>query len=477
MSFFGFEEKDLEREKQKCQEASFEEEVPVFTWGEESYDGLGNALQEGGDELNSETFGNVGVVGAFSFPVIPNGIALRLMPTGKDFDFSSVALPKFDRPLKEQAIPLQSFSEKAVLDTKTNLQNRAHLDVTTLDHDQPSMIINLQHINGSDYDAPPNLALTSVNKTESMWGNKSPFAVLPRANGGFNRAKAAVSSTPPVESGVTPLLPVGQHRESPVFYAGVRTVEEIEAEMRAAVQHSRERQKEIFLQQQMQQEEEERQRILQEQELQRQSLFQQEQHQLHMQRLLQHQREQQYQRTPPPRMLPTSQSPRFLEQQRQHLLLQQHQEQQLQQQRIQEQIRIDEMERQLLARAAIQQRRQSPNPAMLRHRQSSGLSSSDAFGHQHRRQESQSPSNSNHRYSTALQEGLVLPTPQNIQLQQRLLSEMAQVEFIRNVQSGNPHAVIEQEALRMEAMRKILETEQMEEKRRRKAAKIAHMVS
>jgi DNA topoisomerase 2-associated protein PAT1 len=35
---------------------------------------------------------------------------------------------------------------------------------------------------------------------------------------------------------------------------------------------------------------------------------------------------------------------------------------------------------------------------------------------------------------------------------------------------------IEQEALQAEAMRKILETEKMEEKRRRKAAKIAHMV-
>ena len=309
-----------------------------------------------------------------------------------------------------------------------------------------------------------------------MWENKSPFSVLPRTDGGVNRAKEvlAVSSILPVESGAPPLLPIGQHRQTPAIHAGVRTVEEIEAEMRAAVQHSRTRQKEILLQQQIQLEEEERQRILQEQELQRQMLLQQEQHQLHMQRLLQHQREQQYQRTPPPRMLPSSQSPRFLEQQRQLLLLQQQQEQQLQQQQMQEQLRLDEMERQLLARAAIQ-RRQSPNPAMLRHRQPSGLLLSDAYGHQHRRQESQSPSNGNHRYTATLQEGLVLPTPQNIQLQQRLLSEMAQAEFIRNVQGGNP--VIEQDALRMEAMRKILETEQMEEKRRRKAAKIAHMVS
>lgn len=57
MSFFGFEEKDVA--------APEKEEVPVFTWGEDSYDGLGDALQEGGDELNDETFGTVGIVGTF----------------------------------------------------------------------------------------------------------------------------------------------------------------------------------------------------------------------------------------------------------------------------------------------------------------------------------------------------------------------------------------------------------------------------
>jgi len=51
---------------------------------------------------------------------------------------------------------------------------------------------------------------------------------------------------------------------------------------------------------------------------------------------------------------------------------------------------------------------------------------------------------------------------------------VAQVEFMRDMQ-GISQA--EQEALRVEAMRKIMETERiMEEKRRRKAAKIAHMV-
>ena len=35
--------------------------------GEESYDGLGDALQERGDELNDETFGGTGAVGGFQF--------------------------------------------------------------------------------------------------------------------------------------------------------------------------------------------------------------------------------------------------------------------------------------------------------------------------------------------------------------------------------------------------------------------------
>jgi DNA topoisomerase 2-associated protein PAT1 len=65
MSFFGFEQHDPEKDKQKFLDGgSYEsEDVAVYTWGEESYDGLGDALQEGGDELNDETFGGNGSVG------------------------------------------------------------------------------------------------------------------------------------------------------------------------------------------------------------------------------------------------------------------------------------------------------------------------------------------------------------------------------------------------------------------------------
>ena len=57
---------------------------------------------------------------------------------------------------------------------------------------------------------------------------------------------------------------------------------------------------------------------------------------------------------------------------------------------------------------------------------------------------------------------------------QRMMSEYAQAEFLRDFQAASPE---EQEQLRAEAMRRIMETERMEERRRRKAAKIAHMVS
>jgi len=65
MSFFGSEQSDLEKEKAAfLRGASHEsEDIAVYTWGEESYDGLGDVLQERGDELNDETFGSDGVVG------------------------------------------------------------------------------------------------------------------------------------------------------------------------------------------------------------------------------------------------------------------------------------------------------------------------------------------------------------------------------------------------------------------------------
>ena len=69
MSFFGLEPTDLELDKARFANgpgSRVPEDVAVYTWGEESYDGLGDALLEGDDELNDETFGGQGKVGEYS---------------------------------------------------------------------------------------------------------------------------------------------------------------------------------------------------------------------------------------------------------------------------------------------------------------------------------------------------------------------------------------------------------------------------
>lgn len=58
MSFFGLAERDLARDRLENPE-----DVAVYTWGDESYDGLGDVLQERGDDLNDETFGSAGPIG------------------------------------------------------------------------------------------------------------------------------------------------------------------------------------------------------------------------------------------------------------------------------------------------------------------------------------------------------------------------------------------------------------------------------
>ena len=67
MSFFGFEQTNrLQQEKQRFLEGKVEQEdLAVYTWGEDSYDVLGDAVLEGGDELNDETFGSTEDIGKF----------------------------------------------------------------------------------------------------------------------------------------------------------------------------------------------------------------------------------------------------------------------------------------------------------------------------------------------------------------------------------------------------------------------------
>ncbi|KAG6836985.1 hypothetical protein H0H93_016689 [Arthromyces matolae] len=432
---------DLEQEKQKFKisAAAPSEDLAVYTWGEESYDGLGDLLQEGQDDFNDETFGDDGVV-------------------GKDFDFSSPAFPDAIRDSKSQPLLVK---EEPV------------------------------------HPVPSKQSRPTANSLEAIWDDKSPFSVLHRNNPG--RSIHELRRQSPAASSFSPFMADQQapaHPSAPVK-PGVRTLQELEAEMRATAQQSRQRQLEqqqLLLRQQEEeamqilqlQRERERQQLMQQQqqerELERQQVlqYQEQQHQLQLQRalLLQQQMEQRMQRTPPPRMLPgVSPSPRFLEHQRQMILLQQQQEQQQRLQELQEQLRYEELERQMLART--RQTNHSPSQ-FTQSRHPSGPIPSDLQTHlvlqqqqlqQHNlRQRSRSPAVSTN-YTGSVSESLPYVS-QNIQMQQRSISDLAQADMLRELHASSP---AEQEAVRHEAMRKILEAERMEEKRRRKAAKIAHM--
>ncbi|KAG2354955.1 topoisomerase II-associated protein PAT1 [Suillus spraguei] len=444
MSFFGFERSNLEQEKKKFLEGGLQEseDLAVYTWGEESYDGLGDALLEGGDELNDETFGETGVV-------------------GKDFDFTSQTLPTPVGATRGRFTPTtEPFRERTPIVERTESVSKSR-----------------------DRGLSP-----APKSLESIWDDKSPFSMLSRA-AGHQRVPSNLMKSPFQPSRSPALNAYADHRslgqQQPISHginqAGVRTLQEIEAEMRAA-QQKRKQQEGMLLQVQLQQElqreeelrrqeESRRQEEFRVQELERQDLqrFQQE-HLLADRmraRLEQEQqlRVQQQARMSTPRLAPhLAPSPRFNQQhqhQQQILLLQQEQERQQQERlkELQERLRMEELERQLRAQQLSQLQQQQPN--LLARRQS-------PYADTQRRTHSPVIDS---QYALFNQQNTQY-IPQSIQLQQRLLSEMAQVEFMRDMQ-GISQA--EQEALRVEAMRKIMETERMEERRRRKAAKIAHM--
>lgn len=57
MSFFGFDATLPERRDDGFGDKAGAEDVAVYTWGTEAYDGLGDQLQEQGDDTNDLTFG------------------------------------------------------------------------------------------------------------------------------------------------------------------------------------------------------------------------------------------------------------------------------------------------------------------------------------------------------------------------------------------------------------------------------------
>ncbi|KAI0820787.1 topoisomerase II-associated protein PAT1 [Trametes gibbosa] len=485
MSFFGFEQlSDLENEKRRFLEGghtgALPEDVAVYTWGEDSYDGLGDALQEGGDDLNDETFGLSG-------------------PVGKDFDFSTTALSDHQKPVASQSAP--SVGPQSSRSEQPHSQQRTE---------------EIETSHSSHLDA--------------VWSNKSPFSVLPR-NNGPNRAhdQTPVTKYSPlaaIAQQATPSYKPASLSLGADLHKGMHTLEEIEREMVAAAAAQQQQQ-----QRQRQQEEQEQLRLQQTerqfQELQlQQQMLQQHQPQPQSQSsqgLLQSPSRSQGQRqvapppppphaaaTPPPRMHPHSQSPRFHQQQQQHqihlLQLQQQQQRQLlelQEQRehqqrqqlleLQEQLKLEELERQQQLRIQQQQHQQHQQHMLggvgdlmhshIIHQRLNSGGLSPAFGDRARRTVGrQSPAHMAPQVPVDVPFAQNLQyLPQNIQMQQRILAEMAQAEFLNTMQGvglterDTRESRELQEILRVEAMRKIMEAERMEEKRKRKLDKIAHM--
>ncbi|KAH8832835.1 topoisomerase II-associated protein PAT1 [Flagelloscypha sp. PMI_526] len=351
MAFFGFENNDLENERQRFLHGGLgeAEDLPEVTWGEESYDGLGDTLQEGGDELNNETFGGSGAV-------------------GKDFDFTAQTLPDDLQPPSHQ-----SPSMRSTADMSSFFPKRRQDELTAVPP------------------APPSASQTPIS-LESLWDDKPQSSTFQRPPSLMSRHSSAVSGnsfSPFNEADAMNRLPPGLPRH---LSSGMRTLEEVEAEMLAASRPQptrapsssllelERRQAEEYQRQLLRQEQEREMLILQQHQrererrlLEQQRLIEQQEHEArliaaerereqHRMFLLQQQRFQELQMqqrgTPPPRMMPpparTSQSPRFMEHQRQ-LLSQQHPDY-LHEQRLllEEQARRDELERQWMEQQAMQ---------------------------------------------------------------------------------------------------------------------------
>ena len=84
MSFFGFDTSLPVATNEQHQE----EDLAVYTWGADNYSNLGQALQEGRDEFNDETFGFSEAVGRAPSSGI-HSPEQELTGTGKDFDFGN----------------------------------------------------------------------------------------------------------------------------------------------------------------------------------------------------------------------------------------------------------------------------------------------------------------------------------------------------------------------------------------------------
>ncbi|VDB87996.1 unnamed protein product [Peniophora sp. CBMAI 1063] len=511
MSFFGLEQNDLlEKEKQQfLQGGKPKEDLAVYTWGEESYDGLGDALQEGGDDFNDETFGGSGPVGKdFDFTGgSMQGLSLneRQSTPASSFAAAPGSAPQASHQPETQAAPRQPslWDEKSPFSVLPRSGSSARLGANAA-HESPRTSALRHAVNGR---ASPSTHSPLVNSAQAQaQGSMRPGRTLEEIEaemrGAAQRAQNAQiaqdigppSGSPSIYGavGASPSLQSMQSASSAQSLAGLPPVSGMLTQRQQILQEQQEHQSRWWQQQrnapprmhpqsqsprfhsqhqqqQLIQQQQQQQQLLQQQQLREQVLEQQ--YQAHQQQLREQELERQLLEQERERQIREQILEQQLleEQQRELLLREQRYQRQIQQelhlQELQEQARQEELERALRAeRAAQLQQQQLMQGRYLHERQSSNpaalaeLAAMQAMRHG-------SPSI---EALYAAQHGALPPGPQR----QRIMAEYAQAEFMRDFQAASPE---EQEQLRAEAMRRIMETERMEEKRRRKAAKIAHM--
>ena len=221
-SFFGF-ETDSPHQGSGQNKAFAEEDVAVYTWGDVSYDTLGDALQEAGDDLNDETFGS-GPIG--SFAVVWSFTVVLRSPSGKDFDFSAT----FDaaRQSTSAAAPTQNASSG---DPKGRGKN--------------SIVVFKPHYYSDLYAAPsnawnstdPNAALPKFTSQSRTSDQKLQSSGLPvQASSVFSRLDHLASTRTEQRQSIPSSHPIVEHAPimSDSYTSQPRTMAEIEADMRAA---------------------------------------------------------------------------------------------------------------------------------------------------------------------------------------------------------------------------------------------------
>ncbi|KAJ9098652.1 hypothetical protein QFC21_004300 [Naganishia friedmannii] len=199
MSFFGFDAVLPERRGGNGQGAA-EEDIAVYTWGQEGFDDLAGQLMEGGDEVNDETFADMPVTDDFRFSHHAPGQVLG--------STANKATPKKSKKgnnadlFASTEAEFFGFSKKSAKPKVSNTIAKPSSVVISSSSAQPKS--------------------SSQQQQQGLWSTTAPSAA-------FQAASAAASV-----ANVNQLLASGPAQPQAVSMpTGMRTLEEIEAELLA----------------------------------------------------------------------------------------------------------------------------------------------------------------------------------------------------------------------------------------------------